>query len=330
MKPIVFISVLLCLQSISAKAQQLKPCVTTSGPYWHIVQSGETLMSISRKYAIDTSLLIWWNQIKDASKIQRCQRIKLIEPDIYRQRVKKKDVQMPGPAILSLSTSNLYKRQMDSMNQFVQKIYTKNPSGELEYYLDYPWIINPRWTYPETHFRNPEKDLIRFLLLMHELGLILQKKKLSDNDKISLRKTLIEVKNSKIKPVYANGFLVRERIKNTKIPKMSPLIKLANWQIVDSTSSPIPNTTYYLIQVSAFLQCLCDNCFAEKKDGCDIDHLEPFILKKDGANYRVSAGPYHLFVTKKTGSIEKVIHYEKKKVTGEDYNRINRIVVKGK
>jgi len=330
MKPVIVTALLLFLYAFPATSQQVKPCNRISGPYLHVVQSGETLMSISRKYSMDTTELIIWNQIQDASKIRRCQNIVLIEPGIYRQRVRNRDTRMPGPGILSLATSNSFKNQMDSMKFALQNFYFKDASGELAYYLPGPWFPNSKLLYPETHFKNTETDMRAFLLQMHQLGLILKKKELSNQDKLNIRNTVKKLNNSNIKPVYANGLPVKERPKTPINPTIGPRVHLAAWQIVDSTNSPIPNTTVYLIQVKAFIQCPCEDCFAEKKDACDIHQLEAFMVKKDGADYWVSAGPYHLFVTKKVGLIEKVIHYEKKKVTYMDSGKPTTIVAKGR
>ncbi|MBK8921043.1 MAG: LysM peptidoglycan-binding domain-containing protein [Saprospirales bacterium] len=55
-------------------------CPEQSSEGIHIVQTGETLYEIARRYYLPAQSLMEWNEIQDPGQIQRCQRIYLFKP----------------------------------------------------------------------------------------------------------------------------------------------------------------------------------------------------------------------------------------------------------
>ncbi|MCU0347003.1 MAG: LysM peptidoglycan-binding domain-containing protein [Saprospiraceae bacterium] len=51
------------------------PCAPTNEPGFHVVQKGETLYAISRKYSVPVAQLQSWNKLSDGNVISLCQRL---------------------------------------------------------------------------------------------------------------------------------------------------------------------------------------------------------------------------------------------------------------
>ena len=327
MKPVRLFSLLLLALPFYTSAQKAKPCIQSSGPYAHIVQAGETLQSISKAYSIDSLDLIEWNSLSSPVRLKRCQKILLIPPKTYKERLKAGDIKKPRAPVLSLAASNAFKKQLDSMNQVLEISFHANASGELYYYLSDPLYTRKAWFFPEIHFKNTPAELQSFLALMQDLDLILKKKSLSYQDKQQLRAVIKSMESNKLQPVYANGSKLKAGPKASPLPSSPTGILLEGWKIVDKKNDTIPNTTVYLIQPQAFLKCACEACFSEHIDACEIQQLEGFVVEKQEGHYITAPGPYHLFVTQRAGDIEMVIHYQKWKVRPNDGGKVFKLVV---
>ncbi len=67
----------------SAPSSRTRPqiiCTEKPGEGYHIVQPGETLIGISRKYGVRLSAIIGWNNIKTPNLIEPCQKIFYVAP----------------------------------------------------------------------------------------------------------------------------------------------------------------------------------------------------------------------------------------------------------
>jgi peptidoglycan DL-endopeptidase LytF len=94
------------------------PCPNLAGPGVHIVSTGETLLSISRKYGVPLNDLQKWNNLKNANQIKTCQSIAVVAPRGVQTSVATKTTQIKktvAPAKMPVLASKSTKKSISKL-----------------------------------------------------------------------------------------------------------------------------------------------------------------------------------------------------------------------
>ena len=87
-------------------------CPTSPFPGIHVVQPGENLYRVSKKYGISVADICTWNRISENSILPRCAELYIAAP----KQAVKKDEPLPGPSAFAPAESAIL-RQNDADRQ---------------------------------------------------------------------------------------------------------------------------------------------------------------------------------------------------------------------
>ncbi|MFT4974045.1 MAG: LysM repeat protein, partial [Saprospiraceae bacterium] len=83
--------------TFSARGAAASPCPNVTREGWHIVKTGETLYSISRRYGISLAQLRTWNDMQNSNSINPCQEMKVTATASNNSNV----VKRPQPTVVT-------------------------------------------------------------------------------------------------------------------------------------------------------------------------------------------------------------------------------------
>lgn len=298
----------------------------------HVVQKGETLYSISRKFNISIGDLKKWNGLtEDALYVgQRLQ----VSFSTY--------AYVQPPPLMEYRLSQQYADSIMYARVWVQNNCLFNVSGELQYHITPAYRYTGNWRERVSQFYNTPAELDNYLRLFRELNTILVKRILDNEDRKRIRRTYEAIRSfERDKLAFRN----REgRFEDGSNQDMYP----ASWRPPDvySTSSPGTISVNILAVRASNLQPLPNSkVYAVKNYGrsnyayVDLSCLESDCRSCDFAQTRITSdylanGPfypdtYQLLVTLQQAGIEHIVFCGKQPITKADDGKTFKLPIAG-
>lgn len=283
----------------------------------HIVQKGETLYSVARQYDVSVANIKAWNTLNsEALYIGQALRI---HPD------KTYDI----PPLMDYALSQEYANRILFARVQRYNHYLFNVSGELEFYIDSRYEDNGSWRRDIHQFYTPASELDTYLQRLNALNALLSKRMLENED----RKKMVAL-NDDIKAFERQklAYLDREGdnigLKPAQVPLGSMVIIQPSTYsgiipvypifaaIRMTDRAPVPNCRIYALDKDDINHPGCMECLTTNYRNCDVAAMS--VSSGNLVKKSIEPGSYHFLVTTQQSGLERIVLYERRKVTSDD------------
>lgn len=320
----------------------------------YIVRQGETLFSIARKHNTSVQELKVLNNLSGDNDLRAGMRILVpfpvfsnpdVEPFKYtppRNVASAVDSMPPMEFFLSQAYADLILRRRIQ----VQNNFLLDASGELTFYINPNYDNAGPWRNKVRQFINTPEQLNRYLQHFDALIAILVKPRLENadrNDLVKMYQALKSFEYYELGYLNTDGYYVgfkkwyldirpAEKPATTAMTPYStpfaPGILDVKFAVVrQSDRKPLPNTLIYALTRYHLSNPECLACLTSDYRNCDPAAMD--IKAKDLVAEKMLAGPYHFVVTLKQSGLEKIIGYQKRKLTAADDGKTIPIEIPG-
>jgi len=330
----------------------------------HIVQKGETLYGLARKYQVRISDIKQWNKLQ-SEEINVGQRLRVTSG-------KSNFI----PPLMDYTLSQEYANRIMYARVQVHNNCLFNVSGELEFYLKPNYGNNGTWRRGIKQFFTSASELDIYLQLFNELNTMLVKTTLKNEDRgkiVYLYRRILKFEYFRLAYAHAEGnyvnlqtYLQYQGVPLSDIPltakamnygsssdppptystsspdptptgtspvvepysTSSPVLVKVNIIAIKSTDlSPLPDSQVYVLEKEHLNDPKCLRCLTSDNQNCDPVGMN--ITSVNLVKKLISPGFYHLVVTIRQDGMERIVVYEKRNIALTDEGKTITLPVPG-
>lgn len=281
----------------------------------HIVQKGETLYSVARQYDVSVANIKAWNRL-NSEALYIGQSLSIYPDKTY-------DI----PPLMDYALSQEYANRILFARVQRYNHYLFNVSGELEFYIEWRYEDNGSWRRDIQQFYTSASELDGYLQRLNALNALLSKRVLENED----RKKIVSL-NEDIKSFERQHLAYLDRkgrsigLKSAGEPRLGDVQPASYSGLVPiypifaairmADRAPVPHCRIYALDKDDINHPGCMECLTTNYRNCDVAAMS--VSSGNLVKKSIEPGSYHFLITTQQSGLERIVLYERRKVTSDD------------